>query len=204
EARGMKVARSRWIWIAAAVAAGGLCFVPLPDARQGARPNSLAVRLLGPISSLAASAQWLRADLALQHGRVELFLARARTALQLAPEDVEGWKYLARHQAMTLGSPEREPDPQRRLAWIRAGLATAAEGEALASNPGELAYTAGLIMLKVARLDAALPWPGGIAAVWEAAAEHFERAGKLGFDAEASAFLTESARRTAEFERTGH
>ncbi|HTF87348.1 MAG TPA: hypothetical protein VK843_02985 [Planctomycetota bacterium] len=201
----MRVAGSRRIWIAAAiVAACGLCFAPLPDARDGARSTSLAVRLLGPIASLAASAQWVRADLALQHGRVELFLVRARTALQLAPEDVEGWKYLARHQAMTLGSPEREPDPQRRLAWIRAGLATAAEGEGVASNPGELAYTAGLIMLKVARLDAALPWPGGLPAVWEEAASHFERAGKLGLDAETAAFLTESARRTAEFERAGH
>ncbi len=172
----------------------GVCFAPLPPAREQRTSSSLAGRLLGPVAALAASVQWVRADVAFRRGRVELFLARAETALALAPESADGWSYLAMNQAFTLASPEREPDPARRLAWVRAGLTTAAEGERVASAPGELAILAGTIMVKTASLDPDLPWPGGLAAIWEAAAGHFERAGRLGYDASESANLSAAAR----------
>ena len=180
----------------------GVCFAPLPPTREQTHSSSLAGRLLGPVASLAASVQWVRADVAFRRGRVELFLARSETALTLAPESADGWSYLAMTQAFTLASPEREPSPARRLAWVQAGLATAAEGERLASAPGELAILAGTIMVKTASLDPDLPWPGGPVAIWEAAASHFERAGRLGYDASMSATLTAAAR--AEADRARH
>lgn len=201
----MKARTERRLWWLAAVAAGcGLCFAPLPGAGSANASKSLAVRLFAPIAALTAGVQWVRADLAFRNGRVELFLARAQTALELAPEAADGWITLAKAQAYVLGSAEREPDPVRRLAWVQAGLATAAEGERAAANPGELAFCAGLIMLKVATSDPQLPWPGGLTAVWEAAAVHFERAGARGFDVENSGLLALSAHHAAQRQRDPH
>ncbi len=188
----------RPLHVLALLLALGVCFAPLPPTREHATSSSLAGRLLGPVAALAASVQWVRADVAFRRGRVELFLTRAETALALAPESADGWSYLAMNQAFSLASPEREPDPARRLAWIRAGLATAAEGERVALAPGELAVLAGTIMVKTAALDPDLPWPGGLTAIWEAAADHFERAGRLGFDASMSADLSAAARTAAQ------
>jgi hypothetical protein len=134
-----------------------LSLAPLRKVEVAQGQPGLAARLLGPIAGLAASAQWVRADLAFREGRIELFLARAQTALALAPESAAGWHYLAWHQAYNLGSPERELDPERRLAWVRAGLATAAAGERVVSRPAELAEAAGLVLIKVASLDPELP-----------------------------------------------
>lgn len=182
--------------LAALVALAAL-LVPPPGTADAARGTNLFVRLFGPISGVAANVQWARADLAFRRGRIEAFHARARTALLLAPDSVEGWKFLARHQGWTLASPEREPDPAARLAWVRAGLATAAEGERHVSRPGELAQTAGEILVTAALLEPPLSWPGGRAALWERAAEEFERAGRLGVDAAWAAALAASARAAA-------
>ena len=184
-------------WSCALLAGAALWFTPLPATHAGSVGSSLGVRLVGPIAALVASAQWVRADLAFRAGRVELFLARAQTALNLAPESAEGWRYLAWHQAYTLASPEREPDPARRVAWVRAGLATAAQGERVADRPEELALLCGLILVKLPSVDPDLPWPGGMAAAWEAAAEHFDRAQRLGFDSETAAGLSRAARNAA-------
>ncbi len=201
----MKANRVGRLWMLAALAAAcGLCFAPVPETQGGKHSPSIAVRLFGPIAVLAASAQWVRADVAFRNGRVELYLARARTALALAPGIADGWTSLAKTQAYSLGSPEREPDPVRRLAWIRAGLATAAEGERAASNPGEMALQAGLIMVKVATIDPRLPWPGGLAAIWDAAASHFDRALSLGYDANWASTLSIAARRAAAHARDRH
>lgn len=188
----------------AVLAGAALLFTPLPASEAGAAGSSLGARLVGPIAALVASAQWVRADLAFRAGRVELFLARAHTALQLAPESAEGWRYLAWHQAYALASPEREADPERRLAWVRAGLATAAQGERVAKHPEELALLGGLILIKLPMVDPQLPWPGGMAAAWEAAAEHFERARRLGYDAEDAADLSRLAREAAAELRAQH
>lgn len=164
--------------------------VPRPPA-EGA-----VERLLGPIAGLAANVQWVRADLAFRAGRIEAFHSRARLALELAPTSTDGWRFLAWQQAYALGSPEREPDGARRLAWVRAGLATAAAGERRAERPAELALLSGMILVKCATLDPELPWPGGVEALWLAAAEHFgrARAGGSGDAARLAAELERSAR----------
>lgn len=193
------IRRIRWCLGALLVLAlAGLIFAPLPARVGRASRGSLAERLLGPIASLAASAQWVRADLAFRDGRIELFLARARTALSLAPDSAAGWHYLAWHQAFNLGSPEREPDPKRRLAWVQAGLATAAQGERSAEQPEDLAFVAGLILVKVTALDPSLPWPGGMLAAWEAAIGHFERARALGADPSLTQVMIRAARKGRE------
>ena len=147
------------------------------------RARSPAQRLLGPISSLLASAQWVRVDQAFRAGRPELGFARAERALALDPASPAGWGFLAWQQASFLASVEREDDPARRLAWIRASLDTAARGEALSRDPAELALLQGVILVKVATLDPDIGWPGGVRAIWEAAAEHFRRADRLGHPA---------------------
>jgi hypothetical protein len=178
---------TRRLWSSAALVGAGILFVLAPH-RAPARAGSergLAQRLLGPIASLAASAQWVRVDLAFRAGRTELALARAEQALALDPRSPELWHDLAWEQAFSLASPEREPDPALRLAWLESGLATAAEGEARSRDPAELALLQGLILLKAALLDPDLPWPGGVRGMWGEAARHFERAEGLGHRAAA-------------------
>ena len=184
-------------WSCALLAVSALVFTPLPPTHAAASGSSLGARLVGPIASLVASAQWVRADLAFRSGRIELFLSRAHTALRLAPDSVEGWRYLAWHQAYALASPEAEPDPERRLAWVRAGLATAAQGERVTDHPEELALLGGLILIKLPNVDPKLDWPGGMAGAWEAAAEHFDRAQRLGFDPATASELCRLARQAA-------
>lgn len=174
--------RTRRLWNVAALAGAATLFVLAPGRtlRREGGERGLAVRLLGPIASLAASAQWVRVDLAFRAGRTELALARAEQALALDPGSPELWNALAWVQAFVLASPEREPDPGLRLAWLRSGLATAAEGEARSREGAELALLQGLILVKAALLDPDLPWPGGPKGMWAEAARHFERAQRLG------------------------
>lgn len=175
-------ARSRsrtWSAIAFVAVLAAALAIPLPT-REPARGSSLLQRLFGPVAGLAASAEWVRADIAFREGRPELAIARAQAALALDPGAAEGWGFLAYHEAFTLASPERERDPARRLAWIKAALETAAQGEARSRAPAELALLSGLILVKIASADPELPWPGGPSALAQAAAEHFERAGRLG------------------------
>lgn len=192
------MSRRAWGWAGWLAGVVILCALPIAPRRDPGTGDSLAGRLLGPIGGLAANLQWVRADGALRRGRVERFLSRARTALELCPQSAEGWHYLAWQQAYELGSPERDSDPARRLAWVEAGLATAAEGERRAAEPGSLAFLAGLILIKVATLDGDLPWPGGRERMWLDAAEHFERAGRLGYAPTDSAAMQRAAERAAE------
>jgi hypothetical protein len=167
---------SGWALVVALVA-----LAPVPsDPASSHAGEGLLRRLLGPVASLAASAQWVRADLAFREGREELGFARAQTALLLDPGAAEGWNFLAWHQGYDLASPEREPDPSRRLAWLRAGMETAARGERVAREPADLALLQGLMLAKTAAIDPRLAWPGGERGMWRDAAEHFERAGSLG------------------------
>lgn len=191
------MSRRAWAGLAWLAAVAILCALPVAPRTDVGRGDSLVARLLGPIGSLAANVQWVRADGALRAGRVERFLSRARTALELCPQSAEGWHYLAWQQAYELGSPERDTDPARRLAWVEAGLATAAEGERRASAPGSLAFLSGLILVKVATLDGDLPWPGGREQLWRDAAGHFERAGRLGHAPRDSAAMQRAAERAA-------
>jgi len=158
-------------WLALA-----LVVVWMPGGAPPPRTASLAERLLGPVAGLGASAQWVRVGEAFRQGRPELALARAETALRLDPRSVEGWKYLADRLAYDLAAPSREPDSARRLAWVRAGIATLARGEAHCRDPGELALQQGLILWKVAVVDPELAWPS----LAEEARAHFARAASLG------------------------
>jgi hypothetical protein len=190
---------ARWPWRIAALASAATLFVLAPrrappPSGETAAERGLAQRLLGPIASLAASAQWVRVDLAFRAGHVELALARAEQALALDPGSPELWQGLAWVQAYTLASPEREPDPALRLAWLASGLATAAEGEARSRDPAELAVVQGMILMKVAWYDPELPWPGGARALWTEAERHFARAQDLGHG------MAEELRRAARHE----
>jgi len=144
------------------------------------RPGSLPLRLLGPISSAAAGVQWVRVRSAMHDGRTDLALARSRLALELDPGATSGWLLVAGHLAFDRASAEREPNPERRLAWVRAALETAARGERSARDPGRLALWQGLVLGKLAQEEEPVPWPGGVSALWLDAADHFERAALLG------------------------
>jgi hypothetical protein len=144
------------------------------------RSSSVAVRLLGPLARPLARVGQVRARTAMLAGRTDLALARASTALELDPGDTAGWSQLAWHLALERGAILREPSPERRVAWLRAGLAVAERGEASAREPAELALLRGLMLGQVAQEDAPPPWPGGVPALWSAAAEAFARAAELG------------------------
>ncbi len=189
-------ARARLLgWsLVAALAAVSLVF--RLRAQGGERAGSLPLRLLGPIASAAASAQWVRVQSALRDGRTDLALARGQTALELDPGATSGWLMLAAHMAFERASPEREPSPTKRLAWVRAALDLAARGEPRARDPQRIALWQGLVLSKLAREDEPLDWPGGVRGMWQEAAEHFERAGTLG--SEHGAVLAANARRAAD------
>ena len=154
---------------------------PAERAREPGPPAPLGERLLGPIASLAASVQWVRFDLALRDGRFERAYARADAALALDPVSPEGWLTLGRHLVTYRASPENEPDPARRAAWIRAGLEVLAEGERESNAPGELALAQGVFLaFYVAAIAGEAPreldWPGGERGALEEAREAFGRA----------------------------
>jgi hypothetical protein len=165
-------------WLAAA---GLLALSAVLDPSVPAqRSSSVALRLLGPVAELAARVQWVRARASMVAGRTDLALARGEVAIELDPGDTSGWTDLAWHLALERGSLQRERDPVRRLAWIRAGLDLARRGEERAREPGELALWQGLVLVQLAREDEPPDWPGGVAGLWADAAEHFERAARLG------------------------
>jgi hypothetical protein len=174
----MKRALRPLLWCAAIA----LLFAPAFGPREPSAPRapSFALRLLGPIASVAASVQWVRVDSAIRAGRTDLALARAETALAIDPGSTAGWTFLSRYMALDLASPAREPDTQRRLSWIKAALRVAERGEKTAREPSELALWEGLVLATVVALDDDLPWPGGAAGKWNDAALCLDRAAALG------------------------
>ncbi len=167
-----------WAAAAALVATFFLIRPETAAVRDDAGP---ARRVLGPFAQLAANVQWIRFERAQMSGRHELAIARAESAIALDPSDTRGWELLAWHLSLNLASVENEPDPRRRLAWVRAGLDVARRGEESARDPGALAFLQGLVLQVKAENDPELPWPGGSDALWEAAAEHLQRAAELGY-----------------------
>jgi hypothetical protein len=146
-----------------------------------ARTPGLAQALLGPVASLAASAQWLRAERALREGQLELGLERARFALELDPGSGSGWAMLLQHEALYCGSLEREPDTQRRVAWLQAALASAQAGERSAREPQTVALALGAALAYKLDGDPELvsAWPGGEADLRARRTAAFERSGWL-------------------------
>jgi len=165
-------------WVAVVVLASLPLWVQGAESARGQR--SLGVRLLGPLATPIASAQWVRVDGAIRAGRTDLALSRAEIAFALDPGATDGWVFLARYLAFDLAAPERESDPARRLAWIRAALALAERGESSARDPGELALWRGLVLMRSARLDPQLDWPDGALGMWRDAVAAFDRAATLG------------------------
>ena len=92
------------------------------------------------------------------------------------------WFELAQHLVFTRGSFLEGRDPASRRRWIQAGLDLLAEGETRAAEPGELAFLSGMIrfiyLASIAQED--LEWPGGRAALFDAAAADFARAAEFG------------------------
>ncbi len=156
------------------------------DPRPGAQeppshaPTTLRRRLLGPVAHLIGRAQWIRVEQARLRGRHDLVFAYGASALEWDPTATHGWELLAHHQALVLGSVLREPNPQRRAEWLRAGLETARRGEQAARRPERLALLSGLLLQMHAERDDPTPWPDGNTGLWRAAHAAYVRAGTLG------------------------
>jgi hypothetical protein len=167
----------RLLWIVAAALALLPWYVPLPG--SAAASPSLLVRLLGPVARPAAALEWVRVDTAIRSGRIDVALQRAELAFALDPSATANWRLLSGHLAFHLASPEREPDRERRLTWLRAALEIARRGERSAADPAQLAEWQGLLLSHTADVDPTL-WPGGARALWLEAAAAFDRAAALG------------------------
>jgi len=137
--------------------------------------------LLGPFLELVADVQWVRFQRARLAGEPVRALGFAESALELAPSATDGWKVLAAHLALDLGSREREPDVEVRRSLLQAALAVLARGVERAADPGELELETGLILANKAELDPELD-PGGARALFTGAAAAFERAARHGAD----------------------
>ncbi len=178
--------RARWtLWAAGWLAVAALLAWSI--ARSGGQPprarqGSLLERLLGPVASLAASAQWVRVDLALRRGETARAYARAETALRLDPGDPEGWIFLAHHFLYERASLQREPDAGARARWIRAGLDTLERGEPVSRDPGALLFERGVAFAFLGSLpETDRAWPPTSAEAWRLAADAFERAAAKGY-----------------------
>jgi hypothetical protein len=142
---------------------------------------SLLERLVGPFAALAASAQWVRADLALREGRFGVFCERAETALELAPSDPQGWIYYAHQLLFERASPLREPARETRESWSRAGIELLGRAEEECANPAEIWIYEGGVFAGWSFIPAEeRPWPGDARELRSLAIEAFARARALG------------------------
>ncbi len=165
------------VFLALAVVSGTWSARHMPPVPE----RSLAERLLGPIATLGAAAQWVRADAAWAAGRIDLYDARAEFALRLAPSDPNGYVYYAHHLIYDRASPRLELDPAAREHWVREGLAILERGERSCRSPGRLAFQRAIVFLALAQMDDGLrPFRITSAQAWASAAEAFDRAALLG------------------------
>lgn len=194
----------RLLWYSAWLGVAGLlvwAVVPGEAGAAGPRTSSPIERLLGPVSGLAASIQWVRFDAALQRGDTARAYARAEGALRLDPSDPSGWIFLARHLAYERGSILREPDKIARARWVEAGLETLRRGEEHARDPGALLFERGIVLAFQASLsDEDRAWPRDETEAWRLASEAFEAASATGTPgaAQAAALARERAEKARE------
>jgi hypothetical protein len=176
--------RREWaLWIGGWALVAALVAWALVPERRGGGPGSASPleRLLGPVASLAASAEWVRFDVAQRRGDTARAYALAETALRIDPGDPEGWIFVAHDLVHERGSLLREPDPVARAAWIRAGLATLERGERVSRDPGALAFERGVVLAFLASLaDEDRAWPASSEEAWTLAAQAFETAAASG------------------------
>ena len=141
----MRARRSPWValalgiaCLAGAAAIGGEQGLRSPKAAHETGPMA---RLLGPLASVLASAEWLRFREALHKGDEARAYAIAERALELDPSAVDAWTTLAAHMIFTRGSFEDSPDPIARRRWILAGLDLLVRGRDRCPWPGPLALS---------------------------------------------------------------
>lgn len=141
------------------VAAAALAWTSPPEPRRAM--DGPTARLLGPLSSVLASAEWLRFREALHRGDEARAYAIAERALELDPTAVDAWTTLAAHMIYNRGSVEDSPDPEDRRRWILAGLDLLVRGRERCPWPGPLALLEGEIAWSLAERPRQFePWPG--------------------------------------------
>jgi hypothetical protein len=180
----------------AALVAARLVLAPPADGR------SFVERVGGPFASFAASVEWVRADVRCGTRATKSATRAAELALELAPSPPDGWIFLARHFLYERASPERESSALARRQWTQASFDILARGEARSSAPQELAFERGLSLCYLAFL-AAQPErerpertrDESSSALFELAAQAFERAAALGHPSAAA--MAHSARQRA-------
>lgn len=170
--------RSTLAWIAICALAGA-AVVLLPRPWTAGAPSA-STRLLAPLAGVLANLQWVRVERAMHAGRPELVLARSQRLLELDARSGDAHVFVSMYFAFSVASPERELDPERRARWLRIALELVRSGEESAGAPAELALWQGELLARAAQIDPHIAWPGGLPALWGAAAEHFERAQTLG------------------------
>ncbi len=142
---------------------------------------SLLERLVGPFAALVASAEWVRADLALREGRFGVFCERAETALELAPSDPQAWIYYAHQLLWERTSLERGSARELRESWARAGIELLGRAERECAHPAEIWVYEGGVFAAWAEIPAEeRPWPGDTRELRALAVEAFGRARALG------------------------
>lgn len=148
--------------------------------------TGLAGRWLGPIASLAASAEWVRWNTAVRRGAPERAWRHAERALALDPRSPQGWTLIAQHLVFDRAAAEVERDPARRVRFARAGLDLLRRGEERSSDPDALAVVAGdLAVFLAERAASDLPWTGGADALLDEAEAAYGRAAARGLAAAA-------------------
>ncbi|MBK7644834.1 MAG: hypothetical protein IPJ19_17635 [Planctomycetes bacterium] len=171
----------RALGLACFALAGAIVFGTWRAEPRGAARPSVLERLVGPFASLVASAQWVRADLALRAGHFGLYCERADAALELAPADPQAWIGYASRLLFDRASPEREPDRARRESWTRAGIDLLLRAEKESADPGEiLVFEGGVFAMWAEIPDEERPWPESAEALRQHAIQAFARARALG------------------------
>ncbi len=165
-------------WFLVAAVFGGFWLCSLRE-REEAYEASLAHRLLGPASEVAAAWQWVRVRSAMDDARMDTAYARAEFALDLAPRSTDGWSFLASKLAFDRASPYQQKNPELRTRWTQAALDLLLRGQEVAEHPEQLALTRGLVLVNVGDSEGAIPWEGGQAGAWQAAQLAFEEASDL-------------------------
>ncbi|HKC26091.1 MAG TPA: hypothetical protein VKF32_15200 [Thermoanaerobaculia bacterium] len=172
------------MWILGWIVVAALFAWSLAPARSGPdrpRAGSTLERLLGPIASLASSAQWVRVDLALRRGDEARAYAMAETALGIDPSEAGGWIFLAHHLFYERGSLLRAPDAAERALWIHAGLDTLDRGVRVSRDPGAILFERGVDLAFLGCLaDEDRAWPASREEAWRLAADAFDRAAAHG------------------------
>lgn len=151
--------------------------------------------VLGPLAHLAAEGTWIAAQGARSAGQLERAVVLAERAVSLVPGDADGWERYGALLGGALASPEGEPDPALRLAWVQAALTVYSRGEAACDEPGPLALARAVLLLSRVEADPELPWPGGRRALLLAAADALDDASRWD---PSLAELAASVRRDAE------